>query len=351
MSLLFNRSPRILLSAVAIVLLISIGANSIGAAPPQQSSPTPTPQTTKPMLLTDPVPDPKQEGVMWFAQTGHTLRGAFLDYWNKYGGLAQFGYPFTEEFFEEVGPDYKQYQVQYFERNRFELHPENRGTQYEVLLGALGLDFRKADPTISPIAGATYFSETGHNLSGKFKEYWDTHGGLFVHGFPITEAVTERSTNGKEYLVQWFERSRFELHPENAGSAYEVLLGLLGKQLSEKKGFPYGWYPPYGHAADWSWVAGHYYWDTFMFPGAGCDTVRYVQSNNREKDVTKGTSIRPIGSGWSQPSPYIRTKVLLVAFGTPRSLDDFANEPQPSESCEKPRYIVSDVRGNPMNQP
>src|SRR5262249_29825445 len=28
--------------------------------------------------------------------------------------------------------------VQYFERNRFEYHPENKGTQYEVLLGLLG---------------------------------------------------------------------------------------------------------------------------------------------------------------------------------------------------------------------
>jgi len=114
--------------------------------------------------------DPKQQGVVWFAPTGHTLRGAFLEYWNRYGGLAQFGYPLTEEFFEEVGPNNKQYRVQYFERNRFEYHPENAGTQYEVLLGTLGLDFRKADPPAPPIAGATYFNETGHNLSGTFKK-------------------------------------------------------------------------------------------------------------------------------------------------------------------------------------
>jgi hypothetical protein len=36
---------------------------------------------------------------------------------------------------------------------------------------------------------------------------------------------------GKTFLTQWFERSRFELHPENAGTRYEVLLGLLGKDL------------------------------------------------------------------------------------------------------------------------
>jgi hypothetical protein len=32
--------------------------------------------------------------------------------------------------------------------------------------------------------------------------------------------------------VQYFERNRFEYHAENAGTRYEVLLGLLGRQLS-----------------------------------------------------------------------------------------------------------------------
>ncbi len=150
------------------------------------------------------------------------------------------------------------HQVQYFERNRFELHLENKDTQYEVLLGVLGRDFRQQDPPASPLpAPAVYFQQTGHNLSGEFKQYWDTHGGLFVHGFPITEPYQEKNPiDGKTYLVQYFERSRFELHPENAGSQYEVLLGLLGRQLSEKKGYPYGWYPLSGRAADYSWIAG-----------------------------------------------------------------------------------------------
>jgi len=251
-----RRFRRIVSISAPIVMMLLMLSSSIStkAAPTYQ---TPTPQQpTKPILLTDPVPDPKQQGVQYFPATGHTLKGAFLDYWNRYGGLAQFGYPLTEEFFEPVGSDNKMYQVQYFERNRFEYHPENAGTPYEVLLGTLGRDFRTQDPPASGINGATYFKETGHNLSGKFKQYWDTHGGLFVHGFPITEPVTEKSTNGKEYLVQWFERSRFELHPENAGTPYEVLLGLLGKQLSEKKGYPSGAYPRFGNAPDFSWVAG-----------------------------------------------------------------------------------------------
>jgi peptidoglycan/xylan/chitin deacetylase (PgdA/CDA1 family) len=53
--------------------------------------------------------------------------------------LPLFGYPISEEF-EEDG-----YVVQYFERARFEWHPEHRGTVYEVLLGHLGRQAAAAD--------------------------------------------------------------------------------------------------------------------------------------------------------------------------------------------------------------
>ncbi len=74
------------------------------------------------------------------AATGHTLRGTFLRYWQANGGLAVFGFPLTEEFTEINAADGQPYTVQYFERNRFEYHPENAGGRYEVLLGLLGAE-------------------------------------------------------------------------------------------------------------------------------------------------------------------------------------------------------------------
>jgi hypothetical protein len=157
---------------------------------------------------------------------------------------------------------------------------ENKGTPYEVLLGTLGRDFHPAEPSVAQQPSPTlYFPETGHNLSGKFKEYWEAHGGLFVNGFPITEPAMEKNpTDDKQYLVQWFERSRLELHPENAGAQYEVLLGLLGVQLTQLEGYSNGAYPGFGHAADFSWIAGHmtiydYSWSSG--PAAGCALVQY----------------------------------------------------------------------------
>ncbi len=75
---------------------------------------------------------------VYFPQTGHTLRNDFLIHWRHLGGLEIFGYPITEEFLEVNPEDGKTYTVQYFERARFEHHPEFAGTEYEVLLGLLG---------------------------------------------------------------------------------------------------------------------------------------------------------------------------------------------------------------------
>jgi hypothetical protein len=277
---------------------------------------------------------------MWFPPTGHTLRGAFLDYWNRYGGLAQFGYPLTEEFFEPIGADNKMHQVQYFERNRFELHPENAGTQYEVLLGALGLDFRKADSPASPMSNAQYFPETGHNLSGKFKEYWDTHGGLFVHGYPITEPVMEKSTNGKEYLVQWFERSRFELHPENLSSPYEVLLGVLGRQLSEKKGYPYGWYPSYGYAADYSWLSGWILYEHCFLERPDLFIVyERVGRTGKSFGFVSGESLKA-----ARDLAQLHGGYHIIVFGR------LAGPEDPPAVCDRKGYVVDKVQAHPSQE-
>ncbi|HET6262913.1 MAG TPA: cupredoxin family copper-binding protein [Chloroflexia bacterium] len=72
-----------------------------------------------------------------FTETGKTVKGRFLEYWNANGGLAQQGYPISEEFQEKSDLDGKTYTVQYFERAVFELHPEN-APPFDVLLSQLG---------------------------------------------------------------------------------------------------------------------------------------------------------------------------------------------------------------------
>jgi len=293
-SLLNRRLLTILIFCLVFPIALPSG---VGRASPTGQTPTPAPN--KPILLTDPVSAPNKNGVMYFPGTGHTLQGKFLAYWQQNGALAQFGYPLTEEFFEPDGPSNALLQVQYFERNRFELHPENQPPN-DVLLGTLGLEFHPQDPPAAREPSASYFPQTGHNLSGTFLQCWQAHGGLAVNGYPISEPQTEQSANGKQYLTQWFERSRFELHPENAGTPYEVLLGQLGRQLSDKRGYPYGWYPLFGRAPDYSWISGELWIRIpFSYDGgiAGCSILRY-DLNTKETRGHPETDVQVDGPSW-----------------------------------------------------
>ena len=181
-----------------------------------------------------------------FPETGQCIAGRIREYWEQNGGLAVFGYPTTPLRVETI--EGRQLQVQWFERNRLELHPEN-GRPYDVLLGRLGAD-RLAQqgrdwqsfPKTAPQADCRFFPETGHNVCGRILEAWHASGmeldgqdgksegeNLALFGLPLSELQPE-TIEGRQLMVQWFERGRFELHPENS-SPFDVLLGLLGNEV------------------------------------------------------------------------------------------------------------------------
>jgi len=177
---------------------------------------------------------PVNRGVQTFAETGKTVRGLFLDYWNSHGGLAQQGFPISEEIQEKSDTDGKIYTVQYFERAVMEYHPENPAPN-NVLLSLLGnFLYAQKYPDGAPNQHASetnphLFPETGKTVGGLFLDYWNSHGGLAQQGFPISDEFMEKNDlDGNTYLVQYFERAVFEYHPENA-APYDVLLSQLGK--------------------------------------------------------------------------------------------------------------------------
>ena len=65
----------------------------------------------------------REAGSRLFPETGKRVGGVFLDYWQSHGGLAQQGYPISDEFMERSALDGKTYKVQYFERAVFEYTP------------------------------------------------------------------------------------------------------------------------------------------------------------------------------------------------------------------------------------
>jgi hypothetical protein len=169
---------------------------------------------------------------VYFPQTGHHLGGRFLTYWRANGGLYQFGYPLTEEKTESG------LTVQYFERAVFEYHSGN-APEWRVLQRRLGADQTANRSSEQPFmrvsasddGNTRYFQATGHRLSHGFKTYWERNGGLRIFGYPISEEFTEN-----DRTVQYFERARFEWHPEHRGTRYEILLGHLGRQAARDGG-------------------------------------------------------------------------------------------------------------------
>lgn len=164
------------------------------------------------------------------------IAAPFLSYWRDNGGLAIYGFPLTVMSTEKL-EDNRSYPVQYFERARFEFHDDIQDPAQKVLLGAFGRLIYLTDPyrpqstAVPRVDGKEYFTSTGHTLGGDFLAYWKANGGLPQFGYPISEEFVEQLEDGTPYTVQYFERARFELHPENTDPQYRVLLGQFGRRV------------------------------------------------------------------------------------------------------------------------
>lgn len=197
-----------------------------------------------------------------FDETGFCISGRFLEYWQQNGGLPVFGYPLTLAR-EATNADGDTVLTQVFERQRFELHPENP-PPYDVQLGRLGNDILlnqgydwQQEPRAEPIEGCLYFEETGHNLCNtafpeavttNFRSYWESNGlldpalnaygrSLALFGMPLTEPRFDMNSSGDEIIAQVFERARLELPISYGDGAVTprggVLQGRSGAEILE----------------------------------------------------------------------------------------------------------------------
>jgi uncharacterized protein YkwD len=160
--------------------------------------------------------------------TAYEVAPVFQRFYASSGGVTIFGHPVSPPVLEEGRL------VQYFERQRFEYYPELASRGYEVLLGLLGREIAEREgrsfSPVPPLAGYRYIPETGHNIAPQFLGYWESRGGVRIFGYPVTEAFWEDSL-----LIQYFERARFEYHPELASTPNAVLLGALGQIVWQQR--------------------------------------------------------------------------------------------------------------------
>ncbi|MCS6882597.1 MAG: class F sortase [Oscillochloridaceae bacterium] len=191
-------------------------------------------------------PLPQAMATACFLETGYCIGGRIREVWERGGGLMVFGFPITGLQAEVI--EGRALMVQWFERARIELHPD-LPFPYDALIGRVGAEALARHATTRTVASTAMigecrvFAETGFSVCGEFLAAWlgggaDLDGdgaltegeSLALYGLPLTPPRTEQLSDGRAYVVQWFERARFELHPEIAEGL--VLRGLLGREAA-----------------------------------------------------------------------------------------------------------------------
>jgi len=165
----------------------------------------------------------------FFPESGQTVAGVFLQFFDRHGGLDIFGPPISGELVEDG------VRVQYFRNLRLELHPENP-RPYRVQPGLLGDLLGKPQAPIPsaliPLAGnptERYYPQTGHTIKQGFLTFFDYYGGLDLFGYPISEMIVE--ADGR--VVQWFQKAQLEWRPNQTGG--QIRLAPLGEVFYNQK--------------------------------------------------------------------------------------------------------------------
>ena len=168
-------------------------------------------------LPADGVSNPRLLGVRWFpANGGHTLRGAFLTFWQSQPDAAGLiGYPLTEEF---TDPTHGGVRAQYFER--MELLQQG-GMVVPAPLGA------QLVPATYVMTTTSTMSTTSYAVDPHFQSFWSQNGGASFFGPPVSPAFRQANGDGTRrlYLVQYFRNARLEYHPEVASTGNTIEVG------------------------------------------------------------------------------------------------------------------------------
>jgi hypothetical protein len=170
-----------------------------------------------------------QESAEFFPETGHWVSDEFLAKYNSVANSQRlFGLPITDAFRdEETG-----LLIQYFEKTRFELHPD-APADLQVQLTPIGeYLYQPGEPLAAPpnFPSCRYFTETDHKVCYAFLDFFEDHGGVAQFGYPISGFEIHDG-----WISQYFQRARFEWHPE-LPAGEQVVLADLGIRFFQFRG-------------------------------------------------------------------------------------------------------------------
>lgn len=163
----------------------------------------------------------------YFSETGHWVLGDFLiAYHSVSNPKLLYGMPITDQFVSAAAGGRT---VQYFERARLELRPENPA-ELRVITSPLGRVLYDLEPP-SPViplpqgdTGCRIIQETGFQVCYAFLDFYDKYGGIDQFGYPVSD-LEEHDT----FMVQYFQFARMEWHPE-LSAGQKVVLTDIGRR-------------------------------------------------------------------------------------------------------------------------
>lgn len=175
----------------------------------------------------------------YFPETGHWVSGEFLDMYHSVDNPTElFGYPITVMFEDPLSNRI----VQYFERTRFELHPEETA-ELNVQRTELGYYLYEAG---APLPDADKFTrcqefkdfEKNFRVCDAFLDFFNKNGKLAFFGYPISNAELRG-----DRIVQYFQLARLEWQP-NQPPDQRVIVSKLGLLYFNKMGEDPRWQKP-----------------------------------------------------------------------------------------------------------
>jgi len=160
------------------------------------------------------------ENELYFQETGHTVRGPFLDFYlSADDPLLLFGYPITDEFEHPI----THVRVQYFQKVRLDL--VQGGSGEIVQLAPLGEDLLDDQAPLLDIPSTSPACREIDEfpVCYAFLQFYDDNNGMRYLGAPISAALVYEGR-----IIQNFQYARLEWRPEKP-SGQRVGLTDLGR--------------------------------------------------------------------------------------------------------------------------
>ncbi len=175
-----------------------------------------------------------QQDGRYYSETGHTLDARFVGYYDDHGGLEILGYPITAAFVDPLSG----FLIQYTQNARLEYVPGRPGNEATVklrplgeLLGGWEAALPRSQLSFGGDPGCRFYPESGHNVCHAFLDYYESHGGPWLFGYPISEFRLEN-----DRIVQYFQGFRLDWHPDSI-QGHNVQVAPLGRVHFEVMGY------------------------------------------------------------------------------------------------------------------